>query len=406
MGTRGAVAFDNDTALDWFDELVSRRDTGLISQTLRGATGEDEAVVAAASLVAAAASEPIGDLPESQRDWIATTGYIPERELVTLAEGAIEGILEASELRDRWEESGDLTAWSAQMEAIRARLQAFSGEMPRRRPAVKRVPRVLHKLAAACAEEPTGKLRDKLREKLRKLSEIDKVSRATDFELPLGLLARHGLIAEIELLLERGADPNADPGSLGKPPLVAASAGGHRAACERLLDAGAHLFEVHLIDARTGFPLAALPDPEQAEPVEHSVCPALWAAVREDHPEVAALLVSRGARLDQTDINGETLLHKASEAGSVAVVEYLIESGVEIDRAKPHSGETPLHYGVRLEREEVVAILLRHGADPNPHAEGDGTPLDMVADDPEGSLYAMIREAGGFPSRGGKPGSR
>ncbi|PTB69776.1 ankyrin [Trichoderma citrinoviride] len=74
-------------------------------------------------------------------------------------------------------------------------------------------------------------------------------------------------------------------------------------------------------------------------------------------------LIRRGARIDVQDRNGATLLHEAAGYGVVSYIEYLVESGLNVNHAD-ELGRTPLHVAVLNDAKTSFPTLLNHGADP------------------------------------------
>jgi len=68
---------------------------------------------------------------------------------------------------------------------------------------------------------------------------------------------------------------------------------------------------------------------------------ALMIAVREGHTEVVKLLIEVGADVNAQDSDGDTALMTASRGGYLDVVQLLIDAGVDVN-AKNDSGETAL----------------------------------------------------------------
>jgi hypothetical protein len=132
MGAWGPKAFENDVALDWAAELEEFEDYAAVSGAL-DAVMQDKADhldadvceegVAAAEIVAAGAGKPAGDLPDDIKNWLAGKPK-PDAALVTQSLGAIAAIREKSELKELWEDSDDLAAWTAAMDDLNARLSA------------------------------------------------------------------------------------------------------------------------------------------------------------------------------------------------------------------------------------------------------------------------------------------
>jgi len=78
------------------------------------------------------------------------------------------------------------------------------------------------------------------------------------------------------------------------------------------------------------------------------------------------LLLSQGADVNSTDVNGHAPLHYATSPKCVEVVNTLIEAGADLN-AKSHpfaGGQTPLHLVAVKERcIEVAIALINAGAD-------------------------------------------
>jgi ankyrin repeat protein len=105
----------------------------------------------------------------------------------------------------------------------------------------------------------------------------------------------------------------------------------------------------------------------------------LYAAVSNDHLDVAQILLDRGANL--TDVNpsdNNSLLHLAARRGNVLMVRALLKRSAAKVYAKNNLGETPLYYAIKhtlgfSSVENVVKILLQEGADPNAINSGGET---------------------------------
>ena len=91
-----------------------------------------------------------------------------------------------------------------------------------------------------------------------------------------------------------------------------------------------------------------------------------WCAYYVDVSAVR-LLLERGAKLDTL---GEDLgLHAAAFHGHWQLCEFLLENGAAANHRLADTGETPLHAALcktnRVRHNQVMRVLLAHGADPN-----------------------------------------
>ena len=64
------------------------------------------------------------------------------------------------------------------------------------------------------------------------------------------------------------------------------------------------------------------------------------------------------------DDEGATPLHRAAINNCLAIAEYLLENGADIESEDKH-GFRPLHYAVRFLRRETALMLIEKGADVN-----------------------------------------
>jgi ankyrin repeat protein len=168
---------------------------------------------------------------------------------------------------------------------------------------------------------------------------------------PLSLACQNGNTAMVELLLDRGADPNTTLRG-GETVLMTA--------------------------ARTG----------KAGPVK--------------------ALLSRGATVDAKERRGQTALMWAAADGHAEVVELLLKAGADFRTALPDSGFTPLFFAARDGRADVVRAFLKAGADVNeamqprrPPAKGPGkgtSALILAVENGHFDLALTLTEAGADPN--------
>ncbi|KAK5657620.1 hypothetical protein OQA88_2692 [Cercophora sp. LCS_1] len=166
----------------------------------------------------------------------------------------------------------------------------------------------------------------------------------------------------VRLLIDRGANVNAKGGYYGSA-LLAANAAGSHAICRLLVDNGAVW-----------------------EDCPHAGAPVAWSqewgpnslhfAAAMGRLEVVKVLLDRGAAI-LADNDGRTALHAACANGHVAVAEVLLRGGANA-LAADRRGATPLHLAASGRFLALVRLLLDAGADPTA-ADGEGESAVVVA---------------------------
>jgi ankyrin repeat protein len=254
-------------------------------------------------------------------------------------------------------------------------------------------------------------------------------------------------LEHVQILLERGADPNrgndygwtklhqagygdnrelaevmlAAGGRLdlsargdGGTPLIAALFWGHRDVVDLLglepgnLRVAAGLGLMEMIRALAGTPEAGAhrafyrphggfpawqPSGDPQEVVDEAL---VWAA-KSDRVDVLELLVELGARVDADPYRGTPLIWAAFN-GRVACVRGLVELGADVNQRAtfggPDHGEgvTALHLAAQTGRHQAVEALLELGADPTIRdALHDGTPAGWADFGGHPELAALLR---------------
>lgn len=114
---------------------------------------------------------------------------------------------------------------------------------------------------------------------------------------------------------------------------------------------------------------------------------ALHVAAAAYQREIAAQLVAKGADPGARNRRGAEPLHYAADGipgsqawdpdGQAAIIEVLVEAGADPNSADK-SGVTPLHRAVRTRCASAVRALLAHGADPGRKNGSGSTPLHLA----------------------------
>jgi Domain of unknown function (DUF4259) len=129
MGAWGHSAFENDDALDWMAELEVAEDPSVLMAAFEAVLGTDEdyieipeasITISAAEVVAALLGQTDPTLPQEVQAWVAGQENV-DVSVVEKARSAVNRVLEDSELKDVWEDSGS-DDWKMGVEALLRRL--------------------------------------------------------------------------------------------------------------------------------------------------------------------------------------------------------------------------------------------------------------------------------------------
>ncbi len=213
------------------------------------------------------------------------------------------------------------------------------------------------------------------------------------FGTMLQIAATLGYLEIVNLLLEKGADPE-ETDDIGNTPLVEASENGHTPIVTCLLDHGAK------IDAEDWF----------------GQTPLAWAVMRKQR-DVVALLLARGAKrtlLDAVALDDEALVEQelrnganpntvyhlcgrladfAVQRGQPGIVRKLLERGA-IHYDESYDQRPLLTEAARLGHVEIVRLLIEFGADLEAAGRDIWTPLDWATLERQQAVVDCLKAAG------------
>lgn len=187
------------------------------------------------------------------------------------------------------------------------------------------------------------------------LSKID-----TMHDTILQLACNNGHEEAVKFCIDKGLNVN-ETKPTGLSPLYTAAENGYKNIVELLLDAGAN------IECRS----------------EKNLTP-LCIAVQNNQVEVVKLLIERNANVMVT-CNGFIPLYTACELGYEEIVELLIAANADVNYRVQHEDvsvkdATPLFIAAQQGYLNIVASLLKHGANPNFTSGIGTTPLIIAAE--------------------------
>jgi len=180
-------------------------------------------------------------------------------------------------------------------------------------------------------------------------------------ETPVMVAARSGSPAVVELLAAQGADVNARA-ARGQTALMWAVAQKHPEVVKVLLANGA---DIHARSDSWTEVMAVPPHGylEYNRAIPHGNDTALMFAARVDDLASAKLLVAAGANVNDEDAWGVSAVVLAAHSGFTDVVKFLLEKGATANSDR--AGFTALHEAIMRRDENLVKVLLDHGADAN-----------------------------------------
>ena len=197
---------------------------------------------------------------------------------------------------------------------------------------------------------------------------------------PLMLACTNGNGPMLEMLLKSGADPNSTFAN-GVTALMTCARTGVAEPVKLLLENGA---KANVKEARSG--QTAL----------------MW-AVAQRHEEAAEILIQHGADIHGRSEGGFTPLMFAARAGDVASARVLLAAGADVNdavglnggagganREGPTASITPLLMASASGHEALSIFLVEHGADPNVW-DGGAAPLHYAV--MEGTSYLHVRSS-------------
>jgi len=132
-------------------------------------------------------------------------------------------------------------------------------------------------------------------------------------------------------------------------------------------------------------------DPSRANAVASDGFTPLGLAAFFGHLDVARLLLANGADPNQAASNATRVapLHSAVAGGNLEIVRLLLGHGADA-RARQEGGFTPLHGAAVEGSEEMVRLLLGHGAERFERTEAGKTPAEIARERGNEKIAALL----------------
>ena len=110
---------------------------------------------------------------------------------------------------------------------------------------------------------------------------------------------------------------------------------------------------------------------------------------------VASVLLSHGADPNRNGRNGTSPLEDASLRGFDAIADMLLDHGALVNHVNSDSGTTALYAAASFGRGDVVALLLKRGADPNVCGQSHNSPYETALENGYNEIATQIQRRGG-----------
>jgi len=187
---------------------------------------------------------------------------------------------------------------------------------------------------------------------------------------PLISAIESGSLEIVSLLIQYGADVNADKNFMNMPTIDFAVSWDRFEIVEKLIDAGATLNNgptlMHFAAKHGNIKMLELLAAHGASYTHID----LVVPVTECHPEVVEFLADKGVNIDGTfEAQPMTPLSKAiilsRDCAPMSLIHFLIDHGANVNKANEW-GETPLYFALSVDHPdlELINYLVQKGADP------------------------------------------
>jgi ankyrin repeat protein len=223
---------------------------------------------------------------------------------------------------------------------------------------------------------------------------------------PLAWAAANGHAATVELLLQHGAEINAED-KYCQTSLWCAAANGHAATVELLLEHGAEVNTKDSVDGRCPLSVAAENGYEaivkllvaqganvNSRQSKGSGWTALSRAISNNRKATIEILLDNGAILDPKDGMNLAPLVWAAQNGHEAIVKRLLEKGAKVDTKEYEYTRTPLSWAAENGHKAVMELLLAKGAVVDSKDVDNWTPLSWAASYGHEAIVELLLENG------------
>ncbi len=176
-------------------------------------------------------------------------------------------------------------------------------------------------------------------------------TKTSNYSSLLHVAAQYGRDECVELLVNKGLEPDILQRYTRRRPIHKAIMNGHLSTVKLLVSLGASV-----------------------KTVSRSDIPPVYLASRNGRLDILRFLVDRGADVGERSKNGFSSLHAAAIEGFLDIAEFLVERGVDVN-VETEGKMRPLHNAARNDHIDIGIFLLGKGAAVDPKSNYGWTPL-------------------------------
>lgn len=204
---------------------------------------------------------------------------------------------------------------------------------------------------------------------------------------PLHVAVVNNNIAAMDILLEKGANPNAYSYTMGVAPIHSAVHAGHVASLKKLLSlnvdlniknkGGATPLELSIIRGNILIFDLLLNGAVNIEETSNIGLTPLYVAASYNRVDMVKSLVELGAKLEKPDDTGTTPLIASIMKQNPSVTRILVAAGANLDHKNGY-GDTALHWAANHKNYELLKLLIDAGANVSLRNSAGRTAKDLI----------------------------
>jgi ankyrin repeat protein len=204
-----------------------------------------------------------------------------------------------------------------------------------------------------------------------------------------------GKIEQVLSLLEQDSSLVNAHSACGSSAIVLATYYGHPEIARLLVERGAELdlFEAEMTGRVERLRELLDESPKRANAVAPDGFGPLGLAAFFGHLPAVELLLARGAQVNTPSQNDQQVmpLHSAAAGRHLEIARLLLAKGAD-PRARQVGGFTPLHSAAQNGQLELVELLIQSGADPDARSDDGRFPLDLAHESNHSDVVEFLEE--------------